>query len=125
MIKFSAGCGTMGAFFFTKCADCTEEDCEDEGACKWQDGSSLPFGQGKCRDKKRENVPDESCKSSKDCYENGKRFGGIQDAGCICKNGQCKISCKFYNTENNFPTFPYLSGLWCDGCFLLYCMKDL
>eukprot|EP00091_Calanus_sinicus_P005337 TRINITY_DN15783_c0_g1_i1.p3 TRINITY_DN15783_c0_g1~~TRINITY_DN15783_c0_g1_i1.p3 ORF type:complete len:114 (-),score=25.60 TRINITY_DN15783_c0_g1_i1:402-743(-) len=38
--KISSGCGTMGAFFFTKCSDCTEEDCEDEGACKWQDGSS-------------------------------------------------------------------------------------
>ena len=108
----------MGAFFFTKCADCTEEDCEDEGACKWQDGSSLPFGQGKCRDKKRENVPDESCKSPEDCYENGKICDGIQDVGCICKDGQCK----FYKPENSFFKFSHLSGVWCDGCFLLHCL---
>ena len=38
-----AGCGTMGAFFFTKCSACAEEDCEDEGACSWIDGE--------CKDK--------------------------------------------------------------------------
>ena len=33
-----AGCGTMGAFFFTKCSVCSEDDCEDEGTCKWAGG---------------------------------------------------------------------------------------
>jgi len=31
--KFSSGCGTQGAFFFTPCDTCSTEDCEDEGAC--------------------------------------------------------------------------------------------
>ena len=113
----------MGAFFFTKCADCTEEDCEDEGACKWQDGSSLPFGQGKCRDKKRENVPDESCKSFKDCYENGKRCDGIQDVGCICKNEQCKISCKFYKTEEKITYSLIIAGCGMMGAFFFTACK--
>eukprot|EP00092_Neocalanus_flemingeri_P077406 GFUD01096131.1.p1 GENE.GFUD01096131.1~~GFUD01096131.1.p1 ORF type:complete len:149 (+),score=46.63 GFUD01096131.1:28-447(+) len=43
--KISSGCGTMGAFFFTPCSNCEEEDCEDEEACKWMNG--------KCRDKKK------------------------------------------------------------------------
>ena len=30
-----AGCGTMGAFFFRNCSTCTEESCEDAGACSW------------------------------------------------------------------------------------------
>ena len=33
-----AGCGVMGAFFFTACKTCDKEDCEDEGACWWEDG---------------------------------------------------------------------------------------
>ena len=38
---FAAGCGTMGAFDFIECADCGEEDCEDEGACKWVGGECI------------------------------------------------------------------------------------
>ena len=37
---------------------------------------------------------DESCKTWKDCTKNGKKCDGIRDAGCICKYGQCRISCK-------------------------------
>ena len=33
-----AGCGAMGAFFFKKCFVCGEDDCEDEGRCKWAGG---------------------------------------------------------------------------------------
>ena len=39
-----AGCGTMGAFFKTECHTCTEEDCEDEGACKWKKGKCMENG---------------------------------------------------------------------------------
>ena len=35
---FLAGCGVMGAFFFTACKTCDKEDCADEGACRWEDG---------------------------------------------------------------------------------------
>eukprot|EP00090_Calanus_glacialis_P032018 TRINITY_DN53122_c0_g1_i1.p1 TRINITY_DN53122_c0_g1~~TRINITY_DN53122_c0_g1_i1.p1 ORF type:complete len:101 (-),score=17.31 TRINITY_DN53122_c0_g1_i1:31-333(-) len=41
MCKISSGCGTMGAFFSIECADCGEEDCEDEGACKWVGGECI------------------------------------------------------------------------------------
>eukprot|EP00092_Neocalanus_flemingeri_P092626 GFUD01117612.1.p1 GENE.GFUD01117612.1~~GFUD01117612.1.p1 ORF type:complete len:106 (+),score=16.09 GFUD01117612.1:33-320(+) len=40
--KISSGCGTMGAFFRTACSSCTEDGCEDEGACKWRNGQCLP-----------------------------------------------------------------------------------
>merc|ERR1719233_2656141 len=43
--KISSGCGTMGAFFFTKCSTCSEDDCEDEGACKWE--------KGKCKEEEK------------------------------------------------------------------------
>ena len=39
-----AGCGTMGAFFKTEYHTCTEEDCEDEGACKWKGGKCMENG---------------------------------------------------------------------------------
>ena len=39
-------------------------------------------------------IADESCKTWSDCMKDGKKCDGIQDVGCICKNGQCKISCK-------------------------------
>ena len=32
----SAGCGIQGAFFFTPCSDCKEDECDDEGACEWK-----------------------------------------------------------------------------------------
>ena len=36
----------------------------------------------------------ESCNTQDDYYANGKKWDGFQDAGCICKKGLCKISCK-------------------------------
>eukprot|EP00091_Calanus_sinicus_P002927 TRINITY_DN13061_c0_g1_i1.p2 TRINITY_DN13061_c0_g1~~TRINITY_DN13061_c0_g1_i1.p2 ORF type:complete len:104 (-),score=5.21 TRINITY_DN13061_c0_g1_i1:106-417(-) len=37
-------------------------------------------------------LANESCTTLDDCYKNGKVCDGIQDVGCICKNGLCKIS---------------------------------
>jgi len=35
---------------------------------------------------------DESCTTWDDCYKDGKMCDGVMDAGCLCKNGQCKKS---------------------------------
>jgi len=40
--KISSGCGTQGAFFRTACSTCSQEDCEDEGACKWVNNQCTP-----------------------------------------------------------------------------------
>jgi len=40
--KISSGCGTNGAFFRTACSTCNQEDCEDEGACKWVNRQCIP-----------------------------------------------------------------------------------
>jgi len=40
--KISSGCGTHGAFFFTPCSSCNEDDCEDEEACQWMNGECMP-----------------------------------------------------------------------------------
>jgi len=77
--KISANCGKQGAFFLRECWTCVQEDCEDEGVCRWEDGE--------CRPKQ-----DESCAYAEDCYSSGKMCDGIQDVGCLCKGGQCKIS---------------------------------
>merc|ERR1712129_641272 len=42
------------------------------------------FGQGQ--------FGDESCKTREDCYGDNMMCALIQDAGCICKDGMCKIS---------------------------------
>jgi len=90
--KISSGCGTMGATFFTECSTCNENDCEDEGACRWSNGQ--------CNDAKQPriiNSANESCTTWEDCMKDGKLCDGLADAGCICKNRKCKISCENIN----------------------------
>ena len=38
-------------------------------------------------------ILDESCWTNKDCMRDGKLCDGLMDYSCICKKGQCKISC--------------------------------
>eukprot|EP00092_Neocalanus_flemingeri_P080019 GFUD01099766.1.p1 GENE.GFUD01099766.1~~GFUD01099766.1.p1 ORF type:complete len:387 (-),score=87.47 GFUD01099766.1:107-1267(-) len=136
--KISSGCGTIFSFFRTACSSCSEDGCEDEGACKWMNGQCLPGSKqqtkeasstctdsagikrqegesweedcNSCRcfsgslppacttalceviDEDLQADSDESCQSWKDCFALGKKCNGIQDVGCICKNGKCKIS---------------------------------
>merc|ERR1719315_11032 len=86
--KISSACGTRGAFFYTACSSCSEDGCEDEGACQWTNG--------RCVDKPapgpNPTIPDNSCTSWEDCRNPGKECHGIEDVSCICKRGQCKIS---------------------------------
>ena len=34
------------------------------------------------------------CNIRADCLNPGNMCANIQDAGCVCKEGECKISCK-------------------------------
>ena len=36
----------------------------------------------------------DECKTWEDCMNDGGKCDGLQDAGCICKKGQCKIAGK-------------------------------
>merc|ERR1711915_872635 len=110
--KISSGCGTMGAFFKTECGTCSEEDCEDESACKWTGGKCMDVKGNRQtnRASRGRTSRDESCRKADDCYKNGKKCDGIQDVVCICKKGLCKISSgcgimgAFFKTECNTCT---------------------
>jgi len=81
----------------TKCQD--SSGATREPGATWEEDcntcSCLPSGQVGCTfvlcPPKTTDI-DESCTSADDCYKFGKKCHGIQDVGCICKNGQCKIS---------------------------------
>ena len=102
----------MGSFFFRPCTGCHPGGCEDEGACVLVDG--------KCQEKLKaieESIEEKlfemeeeinigsnnSCVSVADCWKAGGMCDGIQDVGCVCRRGQCKISCKLkvqYKAQN-------------------------
>jgi len=98
--KLSSGCGTAGLNWFNKCSECSAEDCEDEGVCSFRRGrctgpEDYPDVPDIGATNARVGASDNYCTYDVDCQASGKLCNpqtGVQDAGCICKKGECKIS---------------------------------
>ena len=83
-MHFVAGCGLSGVSgTYKECSSCTPEECEDEDKCMLQYGKCTPKASLY-----------NSCIISDDCKSAGNLCYNRHDVKCICKSGQCKVSCK-------------------------------